>query len=405
VPARRLSAFYFFYFAILGSILPFWSLYLRQIGFNAEEIGQLTALMVATKIISPFLWGWLADKTGKRLSLIRLTSIFSTLLFGGFLFRQDFVWFAATTISFSFFWNASLPQFEAATLFHLEAEPQRYSRIRLWGSIGFIAAVLGVGRFLDDFNILLLPYIIIALLLCNWLVALCTPEARVIPHQPEAKPLLKILLSGEVLAFLLVYMLLQVSHGPYYVFYSVYLAEHGYNTTNTGLLWALAVCSEILMFIAVSWLLKLFSVRALLLGSLVLSTVRWFLIAYLADSLPVLILAQTLHAATFGVAHVVAIQLLFKYFGKQHQGKGQAFYTSLSFGLGGMLGSLYSGHYWDILGGQLVYVIAAIASGLALIIAFLGVGRNDSHILGIVHPASPTVNSPAPHRHKKRTQA
>ena len=69
VPYWRLSAFYFFYFAIFGSFLPFWSLYLKQIGFDANEIGELTALLVATKIIAPNLWGWLADKTGKRLKI------------------------------------------------------------------------------------------------------------------------------------------------------------------------------------------------------------------------------------------------------------------------------------------------------------------------------------------------
>jgi PPP family 3-phenylpropionic acid transporter len=377
-PARRLSAFYFCYFAILGCFLPFWSLYLKQTGFNAEQIGELTALLVATKIIAPNLWGWLADKTGKRLWLIRLTSLLATLLFGGFLYRQDFLWFAIITVGFSFFWNASLPQFEAATLFHLKTEAHRYSRIRLWGSIGFIVAVLGIGRLLDSYSIAYLPYIVLTLLVSNWLVALITPEVEAQKTHRQVTSLRQILLKPEVIAFFVVYMLLQVSHGPYYVFYSVYLAQHGYSATNTGLLWALGVCSEILMFIAVSWLLKLFSVRTLLLGSLALSTVRWFVIAYQADSLPLIIAAQLLHAATFGVAHVVAIQLLYKYFGVQHQGKGQAFYSSLSFGLGGMLGSLYSGYYWDSLGGQLVYVIAAIASGVALIIAFLGVGREKS---------------------------
>ncbi|MDD4915250.1 MAG: MFS transporter [Methylococcales bacterium] len=379
VPARRLSAFYFCYFAILGAFLPFWSLYLRQTGFNAEEIGELTALLVATKIIAPNLWGWLADKTGRRLRLIRLTSLFSTLFFAGFLYKQDLTWFAVITIAFSFFWNASLPQFEAATLFHLKTESHRYSRIRLWGSVGFIAAVLGIGRFLDTFSIRYLPDIILSILLLNWLVALIIPEVQAQKTQRAATAVWRILADREVLAFFAVYLLLQVAHGPYYVFYSVYLAQHGYSPGSTSFLWALGVCAEILMFLGIGRLLKLFSPRALLLGSLALSSMRWFLIAYQADSLPVMVAAQLLHAATFGVAHVVAIQLLFKYFGSQHQGKGQAFYSSLSFGVGGMLGSLYSGYFWDSLGGSLVFVIAAIASGLAWVIAFLGVGRKKAH--------------------------
>jgi PPP family 3-phenylpropionic acid transporter len=375
LPYWRLSGFYFCYFATLGAFLPFWSLYLKQAGFAATEIGELTALLVATKIIAPNLWGWLADRTGRRLRLIRVTALLSAALFAGFLYRHEYRWFAAVTVAFSFFWNATLPQFEAVTLFHLKAESHRYSRIRLWGSVGFIAAVLGIGRFLDDFSIAYLPDIIIGLLFSNWLVALITPEAAALKESHEIGGIWQVLRRGEVIAFFAVYMLLQVAHGPYYVFYSVYLKQHAYSATVTGLLWALGVCSEIVMFIFVGRLLKLFNVRDLLLGSLALSMVRWLLIAYGVDSLACVLSAQVLHAATFGVAHVVAIHLLYQYFGDHHQGKGQAFYASLSFGLGGMLGSLYSGYFWDSLGPEQVYVIAALASGLALLIAFLWVGK------------------------------
>lgn len=382
VPYWRLSAFYFCYFATLGAFLPFWSLYLKQIGFAADQIGELTAMLVATKIVAPHLWSWLADRSGRCLCLIRITTAFSLLFFGGFLYRHDYAWVAAVTVAFSFFWNATLPQFEAATMLHLRAEPRRYSRIRLWGSVGFIAAVLGIGRFLDDFGIAFLPWIITGLLGINWLVALITPEVSKNLDLGGGGSVFKVLFKPELLAFFAVYMLLQVAHGPYYVFYSVYLQQHDYSTTLTGLLWALGVCAEIVVFIWMHELLKHLSLRGLLLGSLALSMLRWLLIAYGVESLPVIVAAQLLHAASFGVAHVVAIQLLHQYFGAGHQSKGQALYSSLSFGLGGVLGSFYSGYCWDTLGGGPVFVIAALASGLALLIAFIGVARQKPATLG-----------------------
>ncbi|NOV29638.1 MFS transporter [Methylomonas sp. ZR1] len=382
VPYWRLSGFYFCYFATLGAFLPFWSLYLKQVGFAATEIGELTAFLVATKIIAPNYWGWLADKTGRSLRLIRITSLLSVLCFAGFLYRSDYLWFAAVTVVFSFFWNATLPQFEAATLFHLQAEPQRYSQIRLWGSIGFIAAVLGIGRFLDQFSIAYLPWIIGSLMLLNWLMALMTPEARPRLTHSNAGGIWQILLKPELLAFLLVYMLLQVAHGPYYVFYSVYLKQHGYSATETGLLWASGVAAEVLLFMAMRRLLKWLSPRTLLLASVLLSVLRWLLIADGVDSLALTICAQILHAATFGVAHVVAMQLLYQYFGERHQSKGQALYSSISFGLGGMIGSLYSGYFWDMLGGRLVYIIAALVCCAALLITYIGVARQSRPGLG-----------------------
>lgn len=382
VPYWRLSGFYFCYFATLGAFLPFWSLYLKQVGFAATEIGELTALLVATKIIAPNYWGWLADKTGRNLSLIRITSLLSVLCFAGFLYRSDYLWFATVTVAFSFFWNATLPQFEAATLFHLQTEPQRYSHVRLWGSIGFIAAVLGIGRCLDHISVLYLPWIIGTMLLLNWLMALITPEAKPRLAHNDTSDILQILLKPEVLAFLLVYMLLQVAHGPYYVFYSVYLKQHGYSATDTGLLWATGVAAEILLFLVMRQLLQWFTPRTLLLWSVLLSVLRWLLIADGVDSLLLTIGAQLLHAASFGIAHVVAMQLLYQYFGKRHQNKGQALYSSISFGMGGMIGSLYSGYLWDILGGRLVYIIAALVCCLALLIAYIGVARELRPRLG-----------------------
>lgn len=376
LPYWRLSGFYFFYFAALGAFLPYWSLYLKHVGFSAIEIGELTGLLVATKIVAPYIWSWLADKSGRFLRLICITSLFSALLFAGFLYRQDYWWVAAVTLCFSFFWNATLPQFEAATLLHVKAQPERYSRIRLWGSVGFIAAVLGFGRLLDYLGIDGLPWIIFSLLAGNWLVALTIPEVQA--HDATvhaADSLYKLLFKPELLAFLGVYLLLQVAHGPYYVFYSVYLQQHGYSATSTGFLWALGVFAEILVFVWMFGLLKRAGLRGLLLTSLAFSMLRWLMIAYGAEQLPVIVAAQLLHAFSFGVAHVVAMQLLQIYFGSRHLSKGQAMYSGVSFGLGGMLGSVYSGYLWDDLGGGPVFLLAALACGLAFLLAFVGVGR------------------------------
>lgn len=378
VPYWRLSAFYYFYFATLGGFLPYWSLYLKNSGFNPIEIGELSALLIGTRIIAPNLWGWIADHTGKSLLLIRIASFFAALLFAGFLLAHNYFWFAWITIGFSFFWNAVLPQFEAVTLFHLKNEPHRYSRIRLWGSVGFIVTVLGIGRLLDSQPIELLPIVIITLLISSWGVTLITPDAKAMNHGTAPLEMLQIIKKPEVLAFFVVNILLQVAHAPYYVFYSIYLKHHHYSATVTGLLWALGVLAEIVLFVFMRRLLNRFSLRAILLFSLVLATGRWLIIGWCPEYFGLLIIAQLFHAATFGGAHIVAIHLVHFYFGGQHQGKGQALYSSLSYGLGGMLGSLYSGYYWESLGSRLVYSMAAICCSIAFVIAYAWVGRENA---------------------------
>ncbi len=149
VPYWRLSGFYFFYFALLGTWLPYWALYLKSLAFSSSEIGVLTALVMGTKIIAPNVWGWLADRYGRRIRIIRWGAFLSLLAFSGVYLRQDFWWLALVVVSYSFFWNAVLAQFDVVTLSHLAGRYARYSQIRVWGSVGFIVAVLGVGWWLD----------------------------------------------------------------------------------------------------------------------------------------------------------------------------------------------------------------------------------------------------------------
>ena len=180
----------------------------------------------------------------------------------------------------------------------------------------------------------------------------------------------------------MVYLLLQLAHGPYYVFYSIYLNQFNYTATIIGLLWALGVGAEVLLFVFMKQILQRVSLRRILLTSILLSICRWLMIAFFVESLSCMVIAQLLHAATFGASHIVAIHLVHQYFGEHHQGKGQALYSSMSFGLGGMIGSLYSGYFWDLYGSWFVYSMAAVSCFIAYIVAYIWVGRENKTVLG-----------------------
>lgn len=382
LPYWRLSSFYFFYFAALGSILPYWSLYLEHLGFSALEIGELNAFLVMTKIVAPTIWGWLVDRTAKNLRVIRIAAFFSAFCFSGLFIDHHYFWIAWVTVCFSFFWHAVLPQFEVATLFHLKNDSHRYSQIRLWGSIGFICTVIGIGRFLDYFSIDWLPGFIVSLLAMIWLATVFTPDVGAAGNREATGGIGPILRKPEVIAFFIVYILLQLAHGPYYVFYSLYLSHYNYSTAAIGLLWALGVCAEIVLFLFMKKILRRVSLRSVLLWSILLSCTRWWLIAYFPQTFSVVLSAQLLHAATYGSAHVAAIHLVHEYFGQRHQGMGQALYSSVCFGIGGVLGSLYSGFFWESLGAQFVFAMAAASCCIAFLIAFFGVGRKKALSIG-----------------------
>ena len=369
-PYWRLSGFYFFYFASLGVLVPYWGLYLQWEGFSAQAIGELTAILLVTRIVAPNIWGWIADHHGQRMRIVRLGSLVSSIAFAGILFGNSYLWIAGVLFVFSFFWNATLPQFEATTLQHLDEHSHHYSKIRIWGSIGFIVIVTALGSLLEHFDAHIVPYSMLISLAAIWLLSLSVPESAS-RHLPLThQPIMTILKRPEVLAFLAICFLVQISHGPYYTFYTIYLEQHHYSRTLIGQLWALGVIAEVIVFLFMHRWLPRYGIRRVLLISLVFSTIRWLIIGFFPDSLALLLLAQLLHAASFGTFHVAAIEWVHQHFTGKNQGRGQGLYSSIGFGAGGAIGSLFSGYFWLSPGPTATFSMAALATILAFLICY-----------------------------------
>jgi len=367
VPYWRLSSFYFWYFALLGATFPYWSLYLQSLGFSTAEIGILLAISMASKVVAPSIWGWLADYTGQRLRIIRLGSLMAAVCFLGLFFVQGFWLLALVIVSYSFFWNAVLPQHEAITLSFLPHRPEAYSHIRVWGSVGFIIAVLLGGFWFEKESIDNLPVVGAIILTAIWLSSMAVPKPAPIRHEKPATDFLRACMKPAVLAFLVGGFLLQLAHGIYYSFFSIFLEMEGYSRTAIGALWAVGVIAEVLVFLVMHNLLLKAGVKAIMLFSLLMAVIRWLLIGHFVEHLWVLLIAQVLHAFTFGTFHASAIESVRRLFEPGHQGKGQAIYSGVSFGFGGAVGALAGGFIWD-LNPAWSYDLGAIVSFVALVI-------------------------------------
>ncbi|GAB6041338.1 MFS transporter [Endothiovibrio diazotrophicus] len=374
-PFWRLSSFYFFYFASLGALIPYWGLYLKHQGFSAAEIGQLIGILGVTKIVAPNLWGWIADHSGRSMPIVRLAGLAAAFTFVGVFWGDgSYWWLVGVMVLFSFFWNAALPQFEAVTMNHLGEAVHRYSTVRSWGSVGFIVTVVVLGPLVEDwYDPSLLPWVILALFAGIWLSALAVPE-RSSPHRHvEHPPIRRLLRHPRVISLLAMAFLVQASHGPYYTFYSIYLTDHGYSGALTGGLWALGVVAEIVVFLLMPRLLPRFGARRLLLATLALTALRWVMIALFVDRPSLIVAAQLLHAFSFGAFHAVTIHLIHQLFVGRNQGRGQALYSSISFGAGGALGSFAAGGLWESAGPEATYLAAAACAVMGWVITWIGV--------------------------------
>ena len=369
----RLSSFFAVYFAVVGAIMPYFSLYLESLDFSPPQIGALMSILLITRMIAPNFWGYFIDKYQTRLlsSSGRNKSLVVALFLSFFLFSflnvaQTFWWIAVLVVAYSFFWNAVLPQFEALVYNHLGEQRFRYGRIRVWGSIGFIIVVIAMGWSLDHYGIAILIPSISVLFLMLMLVGLSIKEPKqVIDKKVDStqsisnSSFLKLLTPSIVL--LLVFSALgQVSHAPFHTFFSIYLEDYGYSKTQIGWLWAWGAIAEIFVFVYAHHLLARCNLQKVLVFVFLTTAVRWWLVATYPESITLLILAQSLHAISFGLYHSTMSQIINQHFVGRNQVKGQALYSSFTFGLGGAIGSISCGFLWLHLGGEQVFLYSGV---------------------------------------------
>ena len=373
MPYWRLSSFYFVYFATLGALLPYWSPYLASLGFSLSDIGNLMAILMATKVIAPIIWAWLADHSHSAMRLVRLAALLSVVFYLGVFFGTGFWWLALVMMFFSFFWNAVLPQVDVTTLNHLGDDDHLYSKVRLWGSIGFILTALLLGHVLDTYPATLVLPVVLACLLGIFIFTLLIPDAGKSVHEGQGGMVRYILQYPELMSFLVVCFLLQASHAPYYTFYTLYLSDFGYSKTVIGILWALGVMFEVILFLALPRFLKPIRFRALFILCCLITSIRWVMIGMFPESLVMLVLAQVLHAVSFGLFHGVAISMIHRYFTGRYQHRGMALYGSVSFGAGGAVGSLISGYLMGWFGAGFTFGVASLTVLIAAVLAWFRV--------------------------------
>ena len=378
-PAQSLNfaLFFFAYYGYVGVFSPYASLYFADRGLSATQIGILMSLMQVMRIFGPNVWGWVADQSRRRVLVLRLTSVAAALTFCGMFVGQSFMFFFALMVTVNLFTSAQGPISEALMLSSMRGDLTHYGRVRLWGSVGFIVLVTLSGYALDWQGIELMPWIALLMLVMVTSVTFSLHEEPATQHAQPSNSVRELLSRKSVLSFFASTFLMIAAHSSLYVYYSLYLSDMGYSKSVIGLMWSLGVIAEILFFFYQAPLFRRFGVRKLMLFSLGIAVIRFLMIGWGAQSLAILLVAQVLHAATFGVHHSASVATLQRWFAGSLQARGQALYISISYGLGGTVGGLLLSACWDAFGARWVYVLAAIMSLLGLIAAQLSYRWQD----------------------------
>lgn len=370
----NLSRFYFTYYFFVGAFVPYWGLYLQSEDFSASDIGILMSLFQISRIFAPNFWGWLADHTGQRVKWIRLTALLGLLGFSAVFWVEGFFWLFCVMAALSLFTSSTIPLAESLTLAHLANSKNEndYSRIRMWGSLGFIVASVILGYLIDLYSIRVLLWFLLAVQLTLYMLTFRLPDAKVEPHENDHFSIWQVLRQPNVIALLIGCAMMVTAHGVLYNFYSIYLSNHGYSKALIGVLWSIGVVCEIGVFMLMPKLMARFSLKQIMMASLMIAVFRFAMIGVAIDQLWIMVLAQTLHAATFGSFHAASVHAVTLFFNGRHQAKGQAIYNSVAYGLGGTIGGVAGGFALEFLGGQMTFALSAIFPLIGFLVIGLG---------------------------------
>ena len=362
----RLAFFYFMFFLYAGAYVAYFPAYLAWRGLGAAEIAWVIALPPFVRVVAPTAWGALADRTGWQRGIVAFSCTANAACFVLLPHMPGFgaiAWLIAATGVLA---AAALPLVEVIALAALADRPGRYGPVRMWGSVGFIVAVLGGGAWIDLLSVESLPYAMAACAIACLAVALCLPSGE--RHAPRGA--MSLTIGRPAQALLAAGFCMSAAHGALYAFFTLHLQHLGYSGATIGLYWTLGVLAEIVVFLYLPALFRRFALSTILAASFACAVVRFLAIGWGAALPAVLLPAQLLHAATFGSFHAASIATVRRVFPPEAQGRGQTLFSSICYGAGGAVGALLAGWAWEASGAALAFSLSSAVALAGLLLTY-----------------------------------
>lgn len=365
VPFAALSATYFAHIGFFNPYLPLW---LKAQGLPIAVISVLISVQSFTRVFAPYAWGALSDHTGERVKLLRISATMALIASAG-LWIPGGGWWIGLVLLLVFTSTSSMMSLTEAAMAHLVAgDWGRYGRIRLWGSVGFMLTVFAAGAWFEAFGMGAFPgwtaVTLAGVLVCTWWL----PNVREATHTHADAPREPIgaALRRPVVRWFFASLLFHVmAHFAIYGFLSLYLDSLGYSKATIGALWAVSVIVEIGWFYLQGRLIGRFPMERWLVICAAATALRMAMTGGLGDSLVALVIAQSIHALTFATHHTASIAMVTTHFPGRLRARGQALFTVIGYGFGGVAGVLAGGAIAARWGFRPMFAAAAVLGLLA----------------------------------------
>jgi PPP family 3-phenylpropionic acid transporter len=333
-----LSLFYYFYFSIVGIYIIFLPKVLSGVGYSASEIGIIFAAAPLIRFILPFLFIKGLQLNAKIFQASLGLVAVSALSF--YLSLEHFYLLLVSNIALGIGLALILPYVELISLDAIGKE--RYGRVRLFGSLGFIIVALVLVKFLSSAYVALDFLFVLTLVMAIFAYFVQSKSAQMKTKEHEVYSNDISLLKDWRLWFGL--LLMQMSFGSFYNFFTIYETDRGVSLDMTVYLWSFGVIVEVAMLFFQGRFLR-GNLLTVLQITIFATVIRWLLVFAYPITLEVLFFAQSLHALSFALFHSAAISYLFLHY--RHKSLAQQFFSGITYGLGGLSGALLAGFIYE----------------------------------------------------------
>jgi PPP family 3-phenylpropionic acid transporter len=357
----NISAFFYFYFSIIGVWVIFLPKILQNTGYNATQIGIIFSIPPLMRFLTPFFFLKLFNLSKTVLHITLVMMIISIPLL--YLTIHDFTLFALTNIFFGVSFGLVLPYIETYALGELAKE--RYGKARLWGSIGFTIIALVLAQIFD--NDIGLHFITISVIMSVFFAYIIAQDDGHFNNNPN-KQNNKFSLFSQTYLWISIF-LMQMSFGAFYSFFTIYETDHGISLEMVSYLWSFGVLCEIVLFYYQAYIIK-YDLLKIIKFTIFITAIRWMLLYLFPESLFISYLSQSFHAFSFALYHTATLSYLYTLYSDKKL--TSQFYYGLGFGLGGFVGSLVAGKFY----GEYLFLSSAIIAFISFIFLYIK-GNNE----------------------------
>ncbi len=352
------AGFYLLYFGTVGITQPFLPAYLRSLALSTTQVGLLLSLTPLMGLVAPYLWGYLADRTGHPSRVLTCVVLGLFVGFSPLLSVERFPLLVATFAAYAFFASSVTPLIDSLALQHVARAGGSYAHLRLFGSLGFVLSSTAFGLAVDHIS---RATVLTALALFGVLVLWSfTLRARSRPEGPLS-PLsgLQFLGQRDIRWMLASTSLHWIACTPYNGTFAIHVTALGLPPSIVGLSFGLGVTAEVAVMLLYPRVAEHIAPRHLLALTFAASALRWAGLS-LVQSPAALITLNLLHGMTFGAFYVSAIAFMARRVPPHLRASGQALFAAATFGLGGLVGYATVGAAYDWLGGHRLFAVAAL---------------------------------------------